>query len=493
MENFDSYGVLAGTFPVCWSRPVLNTTTPFPSLHTTNHSAPASIKISSSSAVFPTYVITPAFADNISTLRVKFWLKALNVSNSGTIDVGLVSDPTDVSTFESVGVITPTSLDWTQYEVMFNQASLIGENRHIAFKHNTVLSNSVFWLDDVVVDPIPNCVKPVNIISSNETQSSAQIAWTPYNITDDSWWIFWKEVHSENYDSALITSNPHTLTGLSSSSIYNVYLKTNCCIEVSEPSVVLTFFTSCDVVTIFPFVEDFNHYSVDSYPHCWSRPVLNGTYPKIVSNNYHSSPSSVEIRSTSDITSYVVSPQFGEDINSLQVRFWAKPESTTSSGVLEVGVMSDPTNIETFELVSTITPTSTRWAEYEVLFNNTTLTGLNNCIAFRQNTIYSWYYWLDDITVDYIPSCARPTELVVSNIFPTSASISFTPGNISDVEWKIYYREVGTSAWTEESVYANSYQISGLTANTQYEAYITTLCNDDTYSSASSMIDFRTA
>jgi len=493
IERFDTYGTTAGTFPICWSRPILNTSTPFPSIVAANHSAPASMKFESASASVPTYVVTPPFADDINTLRVKFWLKAEHITNSGTMEVGVMSDPTDLTTFEHVGTITPTTGSWKEYEFMFNGTALAGQNKHIAFKHITNLSNYYYWLDDVVVDNIPNCIKPSTLTSTEITTTGAKITWSPGSSADNSWWMYFKTASQTQYDSLLVSTNPFVLTNLQPSSVYNLYIVTDCDVESSEKSDVLTFFTACGIVTSLPLNEDFNSYALGTFPQCWSRPVLYSGFPKIATSQYHSSPSSIEIHSLPNIPSYVISPELGIDINTLQVRFWAKAQSAASSGILEVGVMSDPTDITTFELAGLASPSTTNWEEYEIAFNNTTLSGTNKYIAFRQNSAFDWYFWLDDVEINTIASCGRPTALIASNLTQSSADIAFTPGNALDTEWKVYYRPIGTTTWTEEDVYAIPYQMTGLIANTVYEVNIKTLCGDASYSSTSPTINFRTA
>ena len=91
------------------------------------------------------------------------------------------------------------------------------------------------------------------------------------------------------------------------------------------------------------------------------------------------------------------------DINTLMVTFQLRAESTLNSGTMHVGVMSNPLDLSTFELVQIITPITHNYQEYEVLFSNTTLTGAGNCIAFKHVTNSSYYYFLlDDVIVDYI-------------------------------------------------------------------------------------------
>jgi hypothetical protein len=140
VENFDTYGTTAGTFPTCWFRPVLNTSTPYPypSIVTAHSvSSPASLRFQSASASVPTYAITPQLDADINTLMVTFQLKAESTTSSGVMHVGVMSSPTDTSTFELVQIITPTGTTFEEHEVMFSNTTLTGTGNYIAFKHVT--------------------------------------------------------------------------------------------------------------------------------------------------------------------------------------------------------------------------------------------------------------------------------------------------------------------------------------------------------------------
>src|SRR5690554_6937948 len=173
-ESFDTYGTTSGTRPACWSFPVINSGNP--SIVTTNNSAPGSLRFRSLPSQ-PTYAISPQFTSDINALRVRFMLRAESLTNSGTLTVGVMSDPNDTTTFEPVLVITPTNTTFNPYEVSFIGTTISGGNNYIAFKQNANLDNWFFWLDDVIIDSIPSCPKPISLSSSNITTNSADINW----------------------------------------------------------------------------------------------------------------------------------------------------------------------------------------------------------------------------------------------------------------------------------------------------------------------------
>src|SRR5690606_39822964 len=90
----------------------------------------------------------------------------------------------------------------------------------------------------------------------------------------------------------------------------------------------------------------------------------------ILSGNATSTPNSLWFQSLTTTPTYAVSPPFAEDINNLRVSFMLKREGT-SSGTIDVGVMSDANDINTFELVQTIDPADNNYYEYVFNLNQT--------------------------------------------------------------------------------------------------------------------------
>ncbi len=493
-ESFDSLGATAGAFPPCWSRPVIYSTYPKTSVSATRvHSSPASLEIHSATGS-PTYAITPPMGEDINTLRVIFWAMAESTTSSGTIEVGVMSDPNNLSTFESVRVIQPTNTSYNRYEVLFSGTTLTGLNRFIAFRQNTVSSAYYYWIDDVVVDYIPVCSKPAAVNVTNITTTSADVNWTGANPTDAAWWLYYKISSASSFDSVYISGTPtYPFTSLTPNTLYNIYLKTDCGSELSESTAITNFRTSCTAISSLPFVENFDTYGTGTpiFPSCWERiNTSSTTYPYISTTN-HSSPGALYFYAASGIYNIAVLPEIDASIpvNTLKARFWMRKSNATSNII--VGVM-DSINASSFTPIDTVAPVATTtWEELEVEFSSYTGTGKYIAFKSQYNTATNYLY-LDDVVIDIIPTCPRPDSLYAANVTQTTANIHFTPSSTSDVQWKLYYRQAGTPSWTDVDIFAIPYQLTGLTSNTPYEVYIKTLCSDATYSDASPVLSFRT-
>ena len=174
-ENFDSYpGVTSGTvnvLPDCWSR--INTTTVssqqgYPTIteYSYAQSAPNFLYFMSSYVVGSyedtqdQYAILPS-VDNVSNLVLSLSARIPAGGRNGTFMVGVMTDPTDASTFTPLATFAPTTTTYQQYTVAFNSYS--GEGHYIAIKMPAA-SSDVYYrglcIDDVTLDIVssPNIV-----------------------------------------------------------------------------------------------------------------------------------------------------------------------------------------------------------------------------------------------------------------------------------------------------------------------------------------------
>ncbi|MFA7650653.1 MAG: GEVED domain-containing protein, partial [Flavobacteriaceae bacterium] len=345
------------------------------------------------------------------------------------------------------------------------------------------LSSQNYRRPQIAFDFTVDCPAPTNIIISDITTTGITIDWTAGE-TETTWdYVIQSQGSGIPTVFSQATSTTLTVSDLSPSTGYEFYIRANCGGDDGESVWVgpVNFSTSCDTITILPYTENFDTYGVgsDAFPNCWERPVAydNGTvWPSIVAVSADSSPNSLRFQSAVGTPTYAVSPEFAEDINNLRVKFNLRREGT-SSGTIDFGVMSDPFDLSTFELVQTIDPTDNVFHEYLFNLNTTTLSGGNNYVAFRHNSNSNiWYYWLDDFVVELIPSCLEPSDLTVANVTDNSADLDWSSdGTLFDIKWGIVGFDIDTEG-TEVNGVSNPYSLSGLTQSTAYEFYVRQDC-----------------
>ena len=335
---------------------------------------------------------------------------------------------------------------------------------------------------------VNSCPAPSGVADSNITTSTADIYWTPGD--EETEWVVEYGLHGFAHGTGTVEnvfSDPSiTLTNLNVATTYDVYVKAICGSSDSSLWVgPLSFVTNCDVITVLPYTENFDGYSASSStrPNCWSFPITYSNAPYITSSYSSSAPNSLYFQSLTTTPTTAVSPQFAADINTLRVKFMLKAESTTSSGTFEVGVMSDPNDVTTFESVQIIQPANTNWNQYTIDLDSVTMTGGNNYIAFRQNSnSSSWYYWLDDVMVMEIPACLEPTGLAASNNTTTSVDLTWIS---NDNDFNVYYKRPNDTDWSvEQNVSLNNgvYTLSNLTPSSTYFWKVANNCSDGTES-----------
>ncbi|MEY8849392.1 immunoglobulin-like domain-containing protein [Psychroserpens sp. XS_ASV72] len=83
-----------------------------------------------------------------------------------------------------------------------------------------------------------------------------------------------------------------------------------------------------------------------------------------------------------------------------------------------------------------------------------------------------------------------PSGLAASNIAETTATLSWN--SVFGATYDVRYREVGASTWTTVSVTGISYNVTNLTALTQYEAQVRSECSGGSNSAYSSSVVFTT-
>ena len=89
--------------------------------------------------------------------------------------------------------------------------------------------------------------------------------------------------------------------------------------------------------------------------------------------------------------SWLCLPEFEDSLYNLQLSFWAKKSSDSYSGEIKVGVMTDPHNINIFQLISTLsTPaSSSEWGHLEVPMAGAPGAGRMTILVEASSTTYN--------------------------------------------------------------------------------------------------------
>ena len=499
-ENFDSYGTTTYiSYPDCWYR-LTNYTSQYPYVSSSYAaSSPGSLYFYATTTYY-SYAILPEIDPSISINSLEMIFKAEIQSTTttyGRFDVGVMTDPSDYTTFTVVKSFHfsdfPATATWYEFEVLLN--SYTGSGQYIAIRSPNEATSYVY-IDDVEIDYIPSCIRPDQVRATNLTGSSADILWHSRG-TESVWEIAYG---TAGFDLSLATPTTvydtlFALTGLLPNTAYQVYVRSDCGSELSRWTPVYTFITPCAAVTTLPWSEYFDSYGSGSsvMPDCWTRLTTQTERPYVSTSYYVSSPASLYFYNTSGTYSYASTPQIDVafPMNTLQATF--KLYKTSAAYEIQIGIMSNPTDIATYTPIDTLSPALvSTWEEYTVSFANYTDSG--QYVTFRTGlTSASNYMYLDNLVIEEIPPCPIPANLTADTCTGSAVTLSWTERGVAS-SWMIEYGPTGFLHGSGNTVTAtsNPFIITGLTPNSSYEFYVKADCGTGEFSPWSSSLSLFT-
>ncbi len=319
-----------------------------------------------------------------------------------------------------------------------------------------------------------NCNIPVQFNVANITANSAKVQWaateniTRYELVYGEMGFNVVEATPINVEN---TATFYDLTGLESGKTYQVYLRTVCEGGNSlwlEPQV---FNTDCQVITEFPYTESF-----DEQWNCWSKINLDGDNRLWTRKFKGEEIAATSIGSNND---YLISPQFtvGENMRAVW-KHSARSSSLMTKYAVEVS--TEGPNPEEFQPIDTFTVDFTSWETGMLDLRD--YNGQNIYIAIHPIAVASSdaYLHINDFTVEAIPQCTAPSNLMVDA--QTSSSVTLSWNAWLPTEWEIEYVTSGampTGTANVTNVTASTYEVTGLEVATIYDFYVRAKCSDN--------------
>ena len=326
---------------------------------------------------------------------------------------------------------------------------------------------------DATLIAAPACPDPTGLQASSITTSSAELSWTVGG-TESLWNIeYGLAGYTQGSGTTVSAStNPYTLNGLTSATTYDIYIQADCGAgETSSWVGPLSFTTLCEAFDV-PYTENFDSTSTGTssnptVPNCWSFIDSGSGYGYVSSTDANS----FYIYNSSDGTGdyILVSPETNA-LSSGTNRVTFDVDGSMSQQLI-VGTLSDPADASTFTAIETITLATNDYESYVI--DITTGTDLHLGFKHGQTGTYDSYY-LDNITVEPIPSCLEVSGLATADLTSSSAVLSWT----ADSSQSLFNVEVvditaggSVTGTPTHSGVANPSTLTGLTANNDYEFY----------------------
>ena len=494
------------TYNQCMGR-YTNYSTAYPYPSTTNkHTGTYGLYFYSTSSYY-SYVTLPLFEEDLDQLQLSFWVYRTNTASYGHYMVGVMTDPGDLTTFDTL-LVGQAPYAWEYVEVPL--AGYTGTGRYLAILSPNMSAASYLYIDDIMVDHMPTCFRPTAVDTTEVTPNTAT-----FHITHgaaSTFMVLWHRVNATTWDTIDATDTTFTLTGLIPGDSYEGRVYTICGSDTTQGFATFSVTAGCSPITAtdLPYREDFESYGNGAaYPinGCWTKGTNSTTaYPN---------PSSTAITGSRSLYFYGYWPSSATsaktfcwaalppvddelDMSDLMVSFNFKRGTTTTYYVarLYVGIADSVTGLtDTTAMASNVTwidtidysseSTATIHAE-EVSFDSYDGTGkyvvfyapvptLNGSNTYGYNAFY-----IDDIALREIPSCYWPSEVVVDSVSTHSVTLSWTPDprTPSPDSWTVEYGPEGfaDSAASTLTSSDTTITVDNLNANTRYEFHVMANC-----------------
>lgn len=269
-------------------------------------------------------------------------------------------------------------------------------------------------------------------------------------------------------------------TALSANTDYVAYVRA-VCEDGAGAWARAAFHTDCAEQSV-PYTETFEGtMPAGNYvmPYCWNR-IAYGDNPHVGvddggwSTSAHKGNGYLNFNGSNN-EQIAILPTLAVNANQLQVSFYYRNGSKdyTNYGTtykypkFVVGVMSDPADAKTFVTVDTL-PQETSYTLAKIYLNNVPATHNYIAIKFVGTTYSSSNGYVDDISVDYLPTCLPAKDIHVEATTQTSATIAWTAGG-DETQWSVKYVQSGeTDTVTTQVNGTPSLTINGLKHSTSY-------------------------
>ncbi|MDD6185846.1 MAG: choice-of-anchor J domain-containing protein [Bacteroidales bacterium] len=377
------------------------------------------------------------------------------------------------------GLLLTPSMEWNcnNYGGAYGSTTL--GSTHLRISESTCSNYTFTGVTNIVYASDPNaafsCLKAQSVFVTDLTATSVTV-----NITDSTNLNNYTVKLYENdslIDSVVLYSPTISYSTLTANTGYTVKVFSNCSDGTQTSSRNVSFRTPCVAVvhTDLPWTEDFQSGAGSSWStaaaffsnhvFCWD--LIN---PYSASDPYINSSSSVNVSggqclyvSSRPVSpTILVLPPFEDTPDQLRLQFDVL--STYGHG-FEAGIITDVADESTFIPIATCLPTGSSWNHFEVTFAGVT-TGR---IALRSNDNGPAY--LDNVAVDELPSCVKPSQVIISNINNSSADITITDPNATN-HYMVYVAEDSVE------IFSDNYTITNLLPNTHYVVGVRTVCTD---------------
>jgi len=358
------------------------------------------------------------------------------------------------------------------------------------------------WTNNSSFTTLPACPVPTALVFSNITTSYVSMSWTPGS--GETHWNFQykKSTVAEWGDDVIALTEPTCyISGLEAGTTYNVRVQADCESEGTSGTWLTGSFSTAYGI---PFLEEFG----TSIPANWSQytgllsNVMGGTALTSTSYGWYFGSSNGVFDDHARLNIYgssrynwLTTPVIVMDAN-VQLTFDLALTAYSGDGAAS-GTCDDDMFVVLISTDNGETWTILRQydnAGSEYVYNNIPTAGEEVTIDLSSyatgNALIAFYgestvngngdnnLHIDNVRLDYIPTCIKPTALAASNVTNESATITWTAG-AEETAWQVCINDDEDNLI---DVTEATYAMTGLTAGTEYSVKVRSNCGEGDFS-----------
>jgi hypothetical protein len=499
----------AAEFPACWHRindatstynyyPYVNNSTSY--VHTGVNGLYWYHTTTSTYANNEYAILPPVDLDvySMSNLTLAFWAKTTSTSYHPQPIIGVMTDPTDATTFTAVDTFSATAITtaWQLFAVSLEDYA--GTGNYIAIKWPRPSSTSYMAIDDIYLTD-DWCDIPI-AVSASSTAETVTLSWNANGGTSFT-------VFVGNDTVTNITDTFYTFTTLTPDTVYTYGVASECSTSISA-FVEGSIRTQCLAISTFPWMQDFDAITSINDLNCWERfsglyndsasftltPTTSGWIMYSDHGMAGSQHMKVNVYSTT-CRYWLMTPVF-EISTGMELSFEYSLTTYASDNPIDADVTDDRFVVFAVTSDNTFVPLG-KWGNdttrddysYENIPNVATgfstsldqFTGENVRFAFYGESTVSGDdndLHIDNVYVGAAATCPRTTSVWVSSVNPNGATINWEDTAHVGSYVVEYMPQGSTGTPLTETVTDTTVTLTGLTPNTPYEVNVRVNCGD---------------
>lgn len=417
-------------------------------------------------------------------MHVSFYMKHTDTSSS-VLRVGLMTDPGDTSTFTPLYSVSTYTPDYTQHEFWTDAADTATAS--LAFFWTSTTNRGSCVVDDLRVEEPEGCRRPNAAFIDGVDTASVSLRWADagnhneyqiaYNTADDT---------ATATVIGGITDSIYTVGGLDAATDYWFWVRT-VCTDTTAWRPFGSARTLCPSGLLAPVHIVYGQADLGHAPLCWT-PLLNGSRISVADWSYFNYGIVLEFWTSYSASTAIAMPRILLPADGMRITVTAMLDDL-DPGTLEVGYVTDLSSAASFVPLGDVTATTMT----TYTFNTDTVVADSLWVAFRSTSggRQTGYAYISSIHIEALPSCEIPVWAGTEAVDDVQATVVWHPSDAYAYEVTLATFPDIDSAFQTTSTSDTSLDFLGLTASTQYYAWVRALCSGDN-SEWSQPLPFRT-